>query len=62
MQIESEGAVTEVIRTYEPEAARIEAYDGGARIIHESPPLDLATQAVASAAAIAHRITPKENR
>lgn len=55
MMIESEGVTTEVSREYEPELHTVRTASDAVAVHLETPALDAVTQAVASAAAIAHR-------
>lgn len=59
MTIETDDVTTTVSRDYEPNTSTLESM-GGTVAIYETPALADVTQAVAAAAAIAHRITPKE--
>lgn len=56
MSIEGDGVVTEVSREYEPESTDIRSVAGQSIVRHEDPTLESVTQAVASAAAIAHNL------
>lgn len=56
MDIEADGVLTKVIREYEPESTDIRSVAGSSIVRHEDPTLESVTQAVASAAAIAHNL------
>lgn len=60
MTIDSDGVETRVSREYEPDVIPLGNLAHERGHVLETPSLDDVTQAVAAAAAVAHRITPKE--
>ena len=60
MTIDTNGVLTTVSREYEPEVHEARTMSGIPSFMLEAPAFSDVAQAVATAAAIAHRITPKE--